>query len=372
MANKLRIIILVCIGILVWGGWSIWRNGRFPATSPSYQLLYLAADGNGITQLFKATFDPGTNKAEAAQLSRSTTLILNYAPSPTGGQIVYSTQEDEATTAVWIMSANGRNTHKLLTCEQAACDQLVWHPDGRRLVYERREADAPGVPHLYWLDTKTATTIAVLSDETEAALGASFSPDGEWIAYVSPTTSGLEVYNFADGRRFNFSDIPGRPAIWNSHSHLELLIPDQLIIASLPDQDDDTHDHAAIEAVHLFLTNLETGKQTSVSGGIPADDASASWSPVGEWILFGRKLPRTAMGRQLWLVRPDGTEAHALTDEPEIHHGIPSWSGDGRYVLYQRFPVTVPQGTASIWLLDMDTGQQIEIAPLGTQPAWLP
>jgi len=69
-------------------------------------------------------------------------------------------------------------------------------------------------------------------------------------------------------------------------------------------------------------------------------------------------------------MRPDGTEMQALTNEPGIHHGLPTWSPDGRTLLYQRYDVTQPDGRPAIWSLDIASGSQREIAPEGFLPQW--
>jgi Tol biopolymer transport system component len=303
-------------------------------------------------------------------VTQATADIIFFAPSPID-QLAYTVQMNETDTAVWLADSDGRSPQQLLTCEQAICDQLVWHPDGRRLVYERRDLAAMGSPHLWWLDTKTGESITVLADETGVSSGAQFSADGQWISYVAHETEGIEVYNFADGRRLNFSSGTGRPAIWSPITH-SLLVSDYdlVVFHGSEDNDHESHSHSDVQAIHLFLTELETPGQTEIGDNLPSDDASPAWSADGAWLVMGRKVPRTPMGRQLWLMHPDGSEARELTDEPEIHHGLPSWSADGRYILFQRFPVFESEAAAGIWLLDIESGEQVEIAAIGRLPVW--
>jgi Tol biopolymer transport system component len=49
---------------------------------------------------------------------------------------------------------------------------------------------------------------------------------------------------------------------------------------------------------------------------------------------------------------------------------LPSWSADGRYILFQRFPVFESEAAAGIWLLDIESGEQVEIAAIGRLPVW--
>ena len=70
-------------------------------------------------------------------------------------------------------------------------------------------------------------------------------------------------------------------------------------------------------------------------------------------------------------MRPDGSEARPLTAEPTYHYGPPAWSPDGQTLLVQRYNLAAA-GSPGIWLINVATGEQQEIAPLGIQPTWLP
>lgn len=367
--KRFRLMIRLAVaGLVLAGGWVVWCSGRFASTT--YHIFYLAPDSSGIDQIFKAQFEAETKKVRTEMVTQSTANVIYFALS-TDGQVAYTVQENETDTAIWLAEPDGRSPRQLLPCPQAVCDQLVWHPDGRRLVYEQRDLSAMGSPHLWWLDTKTGQTVTVLADASEVTSGAQFSADGTWISYVAHETEGVEVYNFEDGRRLNFASTTGRPAVWHPLNH-SLLISDYdlVVFHGSDDEDHQSHSHNDVQAVHLFLTELDNPQQTEIGGDLPSDDASPAWSPDGERLLIGRKVPRTSMGRQLWLMQADGGQAQALTDAPEIHHGLPSWSSDSHYILFQRFPVLESEATAGIWLLDVRSGEQMEIAAVGHLPAW--
>jgi Tol biopolymer transport system component len=87
-------------------------------------------------------------------------------------------------------------------------------------------------------------------------------------------------------------------------------------------------------------TLIDLSEQTMVSTTQPFVDLAAAWSPDGEWVVAVRREITEAsatLGSQLWLMHADGTQAHALTTEPNFVHGIPVWSPDGEYLVFHRY-----------------------------------
>lgn len=324
-------------------------------------ILYLNWDENGRIQLYQTQTD-----GNPVQLTQSEQDILNFAPSPNGSQIAYSTGAE-----LWLMMSNGRSSRRLLTCTPAQCDQIVWHPDGRRLLYERTGPDEP--TRLWWLDSETDETVPLQAAGSGPSQAARFSADGRWISYVVSPEQGIEFYNFEDGRHFLLPTSLGTPAIWHPTKPIFLYRNQQLITFHGSDDDDHQgHSHNFVYAMPLLLAGADDeGVMPTVISEIElTDDASPAWSPDGEWIVFGRQLPGTVNGRQLWLIRADGSQARPLTGEPLIHHGVPGWSRDGRFILFQRYDTQNPAARPGIWLLEPASGEMTEIAPTGFHPRW--
>lgn len=94
-------------------------------------------------------------------------------------------------------------------------------------------------------------------------------------------------------------------------------------------------------------------------------DEYPSWSPKGDWIAFGHGLPQS----DIWVVRPDGSEGHALADslEPEW---LPAWSPSGEKIVFVRGY----EGQTTLWIMNADGSGQRQLTRIhgDMSPAWAP
>ncbi|MCB0181835.1 MAG: PD40 domain-containing protein, partial [Anaerolineae bacterium] len=93
-----------------------------------------------------------------------------------------------------------------------------------------------------------------------------------------------------------------------------------------------------------------------------------TWSPDGQWVALVRRTPSNP-DAQIWLMRPDGSEARPLTHQADTYYGVPAWSPDGNYLLLQQ---TELKGSreSEIWMIKIDTGELQSIGT-GQLPNWL-
>ena len=340
-----------------------------PASLPP--LLYLRADDAGRIQLYRQDAADATPRRLSGQ---ATGDVIDFAPSPDGRRVVY-TVADGPRGSLRIVNGNGGDDRELLACPDAECSGPVWSSDGARLVYERRLLAANGAlgsPRLYWLDPTDGATLPLVAGEV-IGYGARFSPDGVWLSYVSPGDEGVVLYHLAEGRQRLLSSRVGRPAAFSPDS-AQVIVSD-LVLEGNPTAPDDGDTPAPIQEssrVFLYRVSLAEEGRERLSADLPVDDSAPAWSPDGQWIAFGRAPADAASGRQLWLMRPDGSEARALTSDPALFHGPPTWSPDGTTLLYQRYDLSDPAATPEVWQLRLADGATTLIAPGGYLPAWLP
>jgi Tol biopolymer transport system component len=348
------------------------------------QLLYLGrvSPGDNLRQLFLAPLD-GT---PPHQLTDHAQGVWDYSVHPLGEAIVYSVLRDDGGSDLWRMDRDGANQRVLLACPKAACLNPAWSPDGRQLAYERRDiwADAPNLDPKagqIWLFDLEKGKDSPLFDYDVPAHSPLWSPRGDLLAYLSPLLPGVEVYDLRTADLRQFDNEWGTVPTWSPDGR-QLVVPDLLLIggddaAAASDQAVEHEDEAL--AVRLVRIDLEGGEVVDISGDDDlVKDSAPAWSPGGGWIAVARQFldeARWTPARQIWLTRPDASEAYALLSEPMADHFSFAWRPDGGALAYLRTdlsegPQMVPD--VSVWLFDFSQGKPTLVAGDGVLPRWLP
>lgn len=322
-------------------------------TRPS-RVLYLGPAADDYEQIFLATLG---QDGSPRQLTTFTRGIWDYALSPDGASVAVAAIREDGANDLWLVDVESGATRQIVACEEGNCTGPDWSPDGRTIMYERQGFLGP--PRLWWVDIVSGEEGLVFDDTQMIGFAGRWSPNGEWINHVAPL-QGVRIYNVQQGEEIIVQSEMGEAGVWSPDS-ASVIFGDVRLVGGENFN------------VHLFRVDLATGEVLDISGeeeGV--EDTSPTWSPDGEWIAFGRKLPRVAVGSQLWLMRPDGSEARALTEEFDVHHGPAAWSADGRSLVFQRFDLKEMGAKPSIWIMDITTGEMKELAGDGRMPVWAP
>jgi Tol biopolymer transport system component len=111
----------------------------------------------------------------------------------------------------------------------------------------------------------------------------------------------------------------------------------------------------------------------------------ANWSPDGKQIVFERWInPVDSKSHHIFLMNANGTNIRQLTEPHEGSDKHPSFSPDGKFILFTRFEITNNSrpvlsktpweiGQHSICVMDIEIGKIKKIADIGANnPVWSP
>lgn len=329
---------------------------RFTVRQPS--ILYIAP--TDARELWRKPLD-----GEPEQLTSTGGNVYDFAVSPDGEQIAYSVVNDENGVDLWLMTDRGADGHILVDCKLDRCSVPSWSPDGKRLAYSRENAGIapgapPGPPRAWLADSATGQTTTLYEDQQVLGYGPSWSPDGRRIALLDGIVGGIRVLDLQTQEELILPTQMGLVGSWSPDGN-RMLFNDLSLTESQP-------------LVKMFLADFTTRQINAAfdQSATPMDYGMPSWSPSGEWIAVGVRLADGGPGSQLWIMRPDGSEARAVTSDPQYTCGSFHWDSWGRNIVFQRFELGVPFAKPEIMLWSAGTGGIQVIARDASLPNWLP
>jgi dipeptidyl aminopeptidase/acylaminoacyl peptidase len=240
-----------------------------------------------------------------------------------------------------------------LACPQSECDFPRWYPDQQKLAYNRLDlVSDTALPRysIWWLDIASGKTQPVFQDASFASYAPEFSPDGEWLSYVSAGENMLRLYDLRNGQQRSVplgSQSP-IPETWGPDGN-------SVLFGSAVSPDDGA-------PTHTKVYSLASGAVIDLGGPAPATDFSAVWSPDGQWIAIDRSIPAPGApgSSQIWLVRSDGAQAHMLLGEDGASYGSVNWTPNSGSLTYSRFALENAgntRGRYDTYIVNVETGE---------------
>lgn len=191
-------------------------------------------------------------------------------------------------------------------------DQLVWSPDCRRMVFR--------VGNSMWVANGDGTSDMPFLTSQHGMSSPAWSPDSGRIAFSQSARvigeRASHIHLVAPDAR-GLAQITGA-AVFDQRPSWS---PDGTrIVFSRREQVESADSDAQKFDEYLFIVDPnDKSVRVNVSSGGDHETAPA-WSPDGEWIAY-------TSGNAIWLVRPDGTDARAVTQT--VPAAGASWSPDG-------------------------------------------
>jgi Tol biopolymer transport system component len=243
-----------------------------------------------------------------------------------------------------------------------SADSPAWSPDGLHIAYSRYLRGSPATTGIWIVDTAGVVGPQVLAGEWHLT---DWSPDGSRLASsnlgiytVSSTGGGLQAITTKGSRprwsptgnelAFQRFDTTGTGSIWivsQDGTGLRSLAPTGIESWRDPDWSPD-----GTRLVHVRQTSPDSGgaifvmdatghAEQRLTAGMGYMDPT--WSPDGQWIAY------TLSPGHIYLMKPDGTGAHYLTDGDNS-----SWSPDSRRIVFSLYNWN---GFGSLFAIDIAT-----------------
>jgi Tol biopolymer transport system component len=237
---------------------------------------------------------------------------------------------------IWIMNADGSN-QRVLTPNESLAISPEWLPNGR-VLYSRKAKEG------LW------QIVSVDRNGANERIESDVSTNRYWKPARGATTG--EFVAHGDG--------PVDPGIPRGQTGItaqtgSLLVEGAPFRKRLPDREIDLYPLRLFTALlnptrdMLLLTNPPGGTNFLVSTIDGRNQqklfqyestqnafAGLSWSKDGEWIAFTRGGWRNPDSQgSIWKMRSDGSELQNLSRESPSHDSYPSFSGDGRLIVFR-------------------------------------
>lgn len=281
-------------------------------------------------------------------------------------EIVFTGAADEGEAAdLWLLRADGTDPVRLTDASGPEYG-AAWSPDGDRVVYVAGET-RDGPSDLFVVDLEGGEPEQVTSTPDRCESEPTWTPDGAELVYVSGPCGGEPDGLFAigveggterslvagggwpdvgpDGRLLYTAPVPGKP--WYVQ--------------------------------RLWVSELDGSNPRDVTPDGFETASEATWSPEGDRIAFVSAAGDMASddpvdwNEDVYVMDADGSDPQRLTTTPGNDHWPPSWSPDGRHLVYSADGV---ENFGALATVDLET---LEITVLTDDeedhdllPAWRP
>jgi Tol biopolymer transport system component len=216
----------------------------------------------------------------------------------------------------------------------------VWSPDGSRIAYS---ADPDGNYDIHVMNADGSEAGAVTSftsDEKEP----SWYPDGNRIAYSREIDRllrdkiSLYKVNLREGK-----SAPLIPRYGKTHAIPDISPTEPLV----------TFTQKRLMGWDAALYNLKTGVAEWLDDG--GKSCRARFSPDGTMLAY---VSSKADGKgDIWLMKTDGSGKRRLTERDETYDYFPSWSPDGRFIVFNSSTQHDHNGDWQLWIVEVATGR---------------
>jgi hypothetical protein len=261
------------------------------------------------------------------------------------------------------------------------CSSVAISPDGAWVAWQERtiERSSTGVVNLgqgsVWLMSATDGAPALLLSNASSDFRSPTWTTPESLAVYDEDSAALRLFERSGGRWRETEDPLdhrlGEQWAWSPDGRFVLL----------PEVEFTSVGGASSGGVgfysHIYRVEVSSGLRTDLSKveAGEVEDASPAYSPDGLMVAFARKSLDPAawtLGRQVWVMRSDGTLARQLTSDGNLNHANISWSDDGKRLTFVVFDAASPDRPSEVWWMGVNDEEPTQLVVGGFAPQWIP
>ena len=257
-----------------------------------------------------------------------------------GGTIAFRSQEN-----IYTMDTDGTNLVEL-----ARGSSPSWSPDGTRIVFSfglpRFRGD---VADICVMHANGANRVNLTQGRHHVNHSPVVSPDGTKIAFVSNRDDNKEIYVMnADGKNLKnltlHLDDDTRPT-WSPDGR-KIAFSSRQVAGEIQMLSD------------IFVMDVDGANRTNITQNPRAYNNTPSWSPNGNKIAFAAFSNVDRVGPwnanlDIFVMNVDGTHPVKLTEDARMNW-FPSWSPDGKRIVFERAIHQPDPSTCDIYVMNAD------------------
>lgn len=332
-------------------------------------------------------YDPRTEQSQP--ITDLLAGVQEFDATVDGSAVYYSVQNNLGGSDIYRLELgqdqSALDAALILACQQDECRAPRISPQEDFVAYERSAppgSDQPGYPRVWVaaLSKSSETDALALSPDQPPwlagdSLHQTIQPDWSAQGLLSFYDSSQDAFIVQDLRGGSSTELPnqtGEPGSW--HPGGKAYVAPEIFL-NAGGSASTSPELNPVTSSHLLRFNIEDGTIEDLTQAESLEDTSPIFSPDGSSLAFARKyldIKRWTPGRQLWIMRSDGSEARQLTDDADYNHYDFAWESTGDHIAFVRFNQTAPIDLPAIWVYDLVKDYQTEIIIGGYSPHWIP
>jgi TolB protein len=299
------------------------------------------------------------------QLTQTGGKVFDYDVSTSGDNILFSVFNAQEGIDLWLFSRADGSMEQLLDCGRDWCSSPAWSPWDDKIAYARRiagkEGAPPDTPRVYVLEMASRIDRILYGSENVAGYAPEWSPDGRYLAFFDTRAGGIRIFDLETGKASILQTQSGLMGAWSPDSGQLAFTNFQQGVSGRP-----------YSAVYFFAPQTQTLERFSPAEGSQLDYSVPAWSPDGNWLALALQPSGSSPSKQIWLMRPDASDAEAVTSDEGFTHAGYQFSPDGESLVFQRISLSASRARPELLRWERGSGQVYTISEDAALPSWLP